>query len=337
MGTVMVLPNAIAVPALSRPEIEAITADGIDRYVASRRDRIDAFIDANYSLLGSLALHRRAFGRDLLRAPANAALVLPQAIVLGGAAVLSAVGGSRIARRLRGLNLSFETDVGRELAWRLHTDLLGLPYDDGRRRSLDDALAAAILADARLASLLAETERMRASIGASAERQRQLRDILATYARTRDASAELLTNAVIAGAGGVALQQLTPGALSLGPALAGVLAQQAAIASFPLGVTAGGLWYSLFTATPSTGLVVGATGGVIALAALIAPFAGIVTDPLQRSTGLHRRRLQRLITAVGRTLHGSSDAGFRVRDHYVARIFDIVDLARALSRALGPS
>jgi hypothetical protein len=54
-----------------------------------------------------------------------------------------------------------------------------------------------------------------------------------------------------------AFHQLTPGTLTLGPVLAAALAQQAAIASFPLGAGLGGLWYGLFPAAPSAGLVAG--------------------------------------------------------------------------------
>ena len=44
------------------------------------------------------------------------------------------------------------------------------------------------------------------------------------------------------GTGALALKQLTPGAIALGPALAAMLAQQAAVIGFPLGVGLGGLW-----------------------------------------------------------------------------------------------
>ena len=50
--------------------------------------------------------------------------------------------------------------------------------------------------------------------------------------------------------------------------------------------------------------------------------------------GLHQSRLHRLIDALGRELEGDSDAAFQVRDHYVARIFDLVDLARTTARSL---
>jgi len=39
--------------------------------LASRRDRVDAFVDQHFSLAGTLRLHRRTIGWDLLRVPAN--------------------------------------------------------------------------------------------------------------------------------------------------------------------------------------------------------------------------------------------------------------------------
>jgi hypothetical protein len=109
--------------------------------------------------------------------------------------------------------------------------------------------------------------------------------------------------------------------------LAGAVAQQAAIASFPLGAAAGSLWYGLFSATPSGVLVASITGGLIGLGAVVTAFAGVLTDPLQRALGVHRRRLHRLIDALGVELKGGRQA-FQVRDHYAARILDLVDLAR---------
>ena len=109
--------------------------------------------------------------------------------------------------------------------------------------------------------------------------------------------------------------------------LAGAVAQQAAIASFPLGAAAGSLWYGLFSATPSGVLVASIIGGLIGLGAVVTAFAGVLTDPLQRALGVHRRRLHRLIDALGVELKGGRQA-FQVRDHYAARILDLVDLAR---------
>ena len=119
--------------------------------------------------------------------------------------------------------------------------------------------------------------------------------------------------------------------MTLGPALAASIAQQSAVAAFPLGPTLGGLWYGVFPAAAAPGLVVGLTGGLAAIAASAAAFAGIVTDPIQRRLGLHRRRLVRLIDAIERIVAGD-ERGFSVRDHYVARLLDFLDVLGTVHR-----
>src|SRR5438105_11181959 len=68
----------------------AIVHDAVRKYIATRRERIDLFVDRHFTLAGSLELHRRAIGWDLLRAPANLFLAGPALFVkareLGGAA-----------------------------------------------------------------------------------------------------------------------------------------------------------------------------------------------------------------------------------------------------------
>ena len=55
----------------------AIVRDAVQRYIESRRGRIEAFVDRHFTFAGSVALHRRALGWDLLRAPANLFLAGP--------------------------------------------------------------------------------------------------------------------------------------------------------------------------------------------------------------------------------------------------------------------
>jgi hypothetical protein len=306
----------------------AIVARAIDRYIAARHARVRAFLDANYSLLGALRLHRHALGLDVLRAPANVALVPPYLVMQLSATGLKLLGARRAARWLGGRRPFLETEVARELTFRLHRDLLELPYDDGRRRTGRDALAEAILQEEPLAALL---DRLGARSGTPEAR---VRTLLETYAGARHAAADLFNNALLASTGAALFKQLTPGTFTLGPVLATALAHQAAVASFPLGAGLGGLWYGWFPAPPSVGLLFGTTGGLLLLTAFTAGFAGVIGDPVQRALGLHGRRLHRLIDALGRELRDESEVAFQVRDHYVARIFDLVDLGRAAARAL---
>ncbi len=313
---------------------QAIVARAIERYVTGCHARVTSFVDANYSLRASLRLHRLALGLDLVRAPANVALLPPYLAMQLGAALLKRLGARRVARRLGGLKPFLETDVARELTFRLHRDLLELPYDDGSRRTGRDALAEAILEDEHLAAPLATFLDRRHDRPDGPKTKARVRAMLQTYAGARHAAADLVNNALLASTGAALFQKLTPGTFSLGPALAAALAHQAAVASFPLGAGLGGLWYAWFPVQPSAGLLFGATGGLMLLSAVTAGFAGVVGDPLQRALGLHGRRLHQLIDALGRELRGESEVAFQVRDHYVARIFDLVDLGRATARAL---
>jgi hypothetical protein len=323
-----------AASAIDEAEAEAIVARAIGRYVAERRARIQGFVDANFSLPGALRLHREALGADLLRAPANVALVPPYLATQLGAPSLGGLGARRAARWLRSQKLFLTTDVARELTFRLHRDLLELPYDDGVRRTERDALAEAILADQRLAQALAAIQGRQRQQRGGPEAGARVRDMLETYAGARTAAADLFNNALLASTGAALFQKLTPGTFSLGPVLAGAIAHQAAVAGFPLGAGLGSLWYAWFPAAPSAALLLGTTGGLMLLTAVTAGFAGVISDPVQRALGLHARRLERLIDALGRELQGDSDVAFQVRDHYVARIFDLLDLSRAAARAV---
>ena len=92
-------------------------------------------------------------------------------------------------------------------------------------------------------------------------RQARPRHLLESYASTRAAAADLVNNVLLASAGMAAFQQLTAGTLTLAPVIAAALAQQAAIAGFPLGAGLGGIWYGLFQATPSAAQAKGAAFG----------------------------------------------------------------------------
>lgn len=317
---------------LTMDQAAAIVEAGIDRYILSRHDKVQAFVDETYSFAGSLRLHRKALGYDVLRAPANVALAVPYLLSRMGAAGLKRVGAERAGTWLGSRKIFLDTAVSRELAWRLHTQLLELPYEDGERRSERDALAEAMLADPRLVSAFAAITAAIDRHRSDPEVRRRLTELLASYTGSRTAAAEVVNNLLLAGTGATVLKELTPGALSLGPALAAAIAHQAAVASFPLGAGLGGLWYGVFAAAPSAALVVGVTGGLMVVAAATTAFAGILSDPLLRKAGLHRKRLHHLIDVLGDQLKGRDQRAFAVRDHYVARIFDLLDLLRTAYR-----
>ncbi|HMD64475.1 MAG TPA: DUF6635 family protein [Stellaceae bacterium] len=302
----------------------AIVGDAAHQYIESRRERIDAFVDRHFTLAGSLALHRRAIGWDLLRAPANLFLAGPALAVKLMAWAARRGGMERVADWLARRRLILETEIAREIEWLVATELLEIPCHRRDRASYRDAIAETILADDRAAARLGGP--LAALAGTDPELRCRLAAAVETYLGSRTATAEIATGFVAAGLGALVVKQATPGLVTLSSALAAMIAQQMAIAAFPLGAGVGGLWYSLFPATAGPGLLAATTAGVFLGGAMLAAFSGVVTDPLQRRLGLHRRRLERLLQILEIDLCGKPGRNRIMRDHYVARLVDIFDL-----------
>ena len=157
---------------------------------------------------------------------------------------------------------------------------------------------------------------------------------LEEYGKTRGAVSELAGSLINLAAGYAALSKATPGALSAGTAAATAIAQQIAIANFWLGATLGAWYYAVFPVSASAGLVAATTGAMLAAVGVVTALAWIVIDPLLATTGIHRRRLDRFVTALGEELRGGRRGDYRVRDHYIARVFDVLEMLRAATKAL---
>lgn len=318
----------------NKPLARQIVEDGIRRYFADRRGLVKLFVDRNFSLKGSLKLHRRAVGWDIARAPFNLTMAIPQIGLLLAGRAAGKLGARRTGQRLGNMRLTVDTAVGKELAWRLHTELLELPYRDGDRVSAKDALAETIMADPRVVAAIAPALEAIGAHGEDPALRQRLEDAMTEYTRTRAAATEITTAMLTLSTGALAVQKVTPGAVTLGPILATAIAQQSAVASFPMGAALGSVWYGLFPVAPSAILVGTLTGGLVAASTLASAFAGVVADPVQRGLGLHQLRLRRMLDALERQMEDPAAPGFAVHDHYVARLLDLFDVAGALVRAV---
>ncbi len=311
---------------------ERIFREAAESYVESRRARIGPFVTSHFGAVGAFRVHRKAFGWDLLRAPGNLALAVPHLATRMAEAGARRARARRVADWLGARTLLMKTDVEREIEWLVFTELLELPYVQNGRTSERDALAEAVLAHPEVEAALEDAREAVAARGRDPEFRKRLNENLRRYTGSRTAASDITAAFSTAGAGAVMFQQMTPSALTLGPMVAALLAQQAAVASFPLGAWLGAAWYGAFPAAPSVGLIVGVTSGLMAGVAGAAAFAGVITDPFERWTGLHRRRLAKLIDALAADLLGDREARLTVRGHYVARLLDLIEGARIAAR-----
>jgi hypothetical protein len=293
-------------PALDSALARTIVEDSIRTYFRKRRSRVPGFVDRTFSFAGALQTHRNAIGHDLWKAPLNAALAGPQIGLQAIAGVMALAGRREAAERLKSRELFFRTSVTENIERRLIVDLLELPYSGKGEPSFHDALAIEILGDHRLDGALGILN------GPWGEKQRlqmddKLSQRLSIYLNARGAAGELVSAGVTMAAGGVMLHQLTPGFLTLGPALAQTL-----------GAKIGGI--AAFSVTAS----------VLAASATAAAFAGVVTDPIQSALGIHHVRLIGLLDSLEAAFLGG-DARLAIPEQYAARLVDLVDVIVTLT------
>ena len=264
------------------------------------------FVDRTFSFSGALQTHRNVLGHDLWKAPLNAALAGPQIGLQAVAGVMALAGRRETAERLKSRELFFRTSVTEKIERGLIVDLLELPYAGKGAPSFHDALAVEILSDHRLDGALGILN------GPWGEKQRlqmddKLVQQLAIYLNARGAAGELVSAGVTMAAGGIMLHQLTPGFLTLGPALAQSLgAKIGGVAAFSAGAA------------------------VLAASATAAAFAGVVTDPIQRALGIHHLRLIGLLDSLEPAFLGG-DARLAIPEQYAARLIDLVDVIVTLT------
>jgi hypothetical protein len=329
--------NAVNLPALpDRRGAELVVAQGIRRWAATRRDGAEDFVARHYSLKGSLALHGHALGWDVARAPVNMTLGAVQAGANLAAWAARKAGADGLSRSLTRRPLFLETDLGRQVERLVMTEFLELPYEaeGGAPQVWRDGLAETILSDPRLeAAFEAALAPVAANLTDPAFRAR-VAETVAAYAGARVAATDIATALASLATGLAAFRQITPGVMSLTPLVARAIAHKAALGQAPVGLALGALAPALHAGTAGPWLMLGVGTGMVTAAALLATFGGIVTDPIQAKLGLHQRRLVQLVDTIEAQLLGDEAAVFVARDHYVARLLELVDILRAARRLL---
>ncbi len=302
--------------------------EAVTNYIRSRRERVPEFVNHYFSFRGALRLNQKAFGTDLYKVPLNVAWSIPYFGLRASASVLRKIKLDKISNRIDTIPPGFETRVQKEIKWLIFTELLELPYSRPGRTSFKDALLIEILDQPHISSLLANEFSIIHTHAKKPGYREFLEKNLAEYASSRTAAADLAGSIISLSAGVAAFGKMTPGALTAGSPLAAAIAHEAAVSNFILGPTLGGIYYTLFPAAASTGLVAVSTGAVVLGLAVLTSFSGIITDPVQSMLGIHQRRLYKLIDCLERQLKGKGKSQLKLRDQYFARVFDLFDLLK---------
>lgn len=320
--------------SLTDEELHLLTAAveaGACQYFQDRRDKIPEFVRNIYSLKGSILTNSKAFGLDMVRAPLNLFWAVPYLGIQSISKVSNKTGLGPVSRFLAKIPAGFKTRVQKEVDWRVRTELLELPYEQDLRRSEKDALLETILKQEAIVQLLNQQLKDVDRHIRRDDFEQALQRELDTYGSTRIAAADMACSVLNISAGALFFKKLTPGAITSGSALAASLAQQSAISSFIFGETLGSVYYSLFPAKASMGLLVASTASILAAMGVASAFSGIITDPFQRWFGIHQRRLNKIVSSLEQSFDATDIKGFHPKDHYLARIFDIFDFIKTVT------
>ncbi|HEX5042011.1 MAG TPA: DUF6635 family protein [Candidatus Polarisedimenticolaceae bacterium] len=270
---------------------------GIQTYVERCRKRIPGFVEQHFSLRQTWALQRPTLGLDLLLAPLNSAWALPYIALHKTAETLEKVGWPAPARWTKHLPSAIKTGYQVEIERLICAELLEWNRELARAplpQGLVQELRAVPGADRLI-------ERMQRE-AAERPRGRTLPDLLRQFTSGRaivsDVAGTLLT---------LGLSWITLGntSLSLQGIAYGMAKQQAhdrAASRFFLGKRMGSRFYDLFPPdVPQTSvnlvlvlLALGLTAAAMACT--------IFSDPIRKTLGFHRNRLQALVEDMEKEL-----------------------------------
>ncbi len=317
-----------------KPLVKQAVEDGISRYIEARKAKVPAFVAEHFSLKGALRLHKKALGKDLYKGPLNILWSVPSIMFRVTALGLKKLGEKHLSERLEKLPKGFETDVQKEVSWLVYTGLLEIPYAQNHRISNKDALLDEILSDKTLSAWMAQLLSKIHDQSKDPAYRAALEKNLQEYATSRTAASEMAGSIITLSAGYAAFNKAVPGTFAAGSATATAIAQHLAIANFWLGTTLGTWYYGVLPVTASTGLLIATTGSLMAALAIITTFTGIITDPLQTKLGIHQKRLFKFIDAFKTELLGAGQSQYKIKDQYVARVFDILDLLKTAAQVI---
>lgn len=309
-------------PRVSEAEIEQAIRSGIQNYFDDCRKRVPEFIDRHFHYPGAWATNRMALGWDMVRAPINLLWAPVYALACLVKILLPKHPGliwlHRIASRVPA---GFTTRVQTHISQLIQKDLLNNGQNSPLMESyLVDALEALY---ARHSTRSVDRRQFNTLV------EPLVSDALSQYRVTRTASADITNSISCTILGAFAFQKFTPGGIGLGVVLASVLAQTLAARDFILGETIGTWYYSWFPPEPSLATTAMVMAAVLAALAAFAALSGIISDPLQAATGLHRRRLLKLLDHLQQDVTTSTGSSFRPKDQFVARVLDMFDMIRA--------
>lgn len=291
--------QAHAISSPDRAVIHQAILRHIEGYFASRRHQVDTFVDQHFSIPGTLEIHRRTLGFDLVRHVLNAYFAVPCMAVKKAVSWLETLGMDRLAQLLNLLPSGLRTDYQKEVEHLVGRDLLQLPLGKYRGEIEVNALLDEMKKDPILKSWLEKQG------GAELQElfsprvlQSQLKPDLLAYSSRRAGITEMAGSIVTLLAAYKWFHNSSLGAFEMGRRIAGEHARNKAVSHFFLGRKVGSVFYQAFPVAPTKSEIMIATAIVVVALSALTLITVVLSDPVQHRMGIHRKQILKLLDSL---------------------------------------
>lgn len=248
--------------------------NSIDKYFSDRRLQVDSFVEKHFSMNGTLAIHRRTVGFDLVRHVFNAYFAVPCLAVKRTVSWFETLGMDRVAHFLNLVPSGLRTDYQKEVERLVARELFEIP--DGKSQTHNELQS--LFSPQVLRSLIQP-------------------DLLA-YSSRRSGITEMAGSAVTLLAAYYWFHNTSLGPFEMGRKLASMRAHKKAVKGFILGKKIGSIFYKTFPIAPSKGEVMMATALVVFILSALTLLTVVLSDPVQHRMGIHRTQLLKLLDSI---------------------------------------
>jgi hypothetical protein len=262
----------------------------IEKYIEDRRKRIDGFTDKHFSIQETLTLQKRYILADLFLNPLNSLWAIPYLSIKKVVETLDKLGWTRFTALLDRLPSSIKTRYQKEIEQLIAKELLGLeglePQHFSKNILIEDLKKHPVLG-----KLIASETMDLGELPIDLEFKKQLEKYSSSQAMISDLAGSLMTLF----AGWLFFGDKSLGIFGLGNRIARKMARDRASSKFFLGDGLGSVFYRAFPPTPSGSQVFIATLIVGVLLTTLSLFASVMSDPLRKRLGLHKRKLNSML------------------------------------------
>lgn len=252
----------------------------IEKYTEDRKSRVDDFIDRHFSVQETLEIQKKTFHIDLVFNPLNALWSIPYLTLKKSVETLDKLGWAKLTPVMDKIPSGIKTGYQKEIEKLIATELLDY-----------NALVAELRQHPGLNKLITTSELRLNEFKIKAQISKEIDKYSSSQSMITDLSGSVMALLM----GWYFFGDRTLGVLGMGNRIARKMAHDKAASGFVFGEKLGSTFYNVFPPEPTRAQVYLATFGIGILLTGFSVFAAVMSDPLRKNLGLHKKKLNELI------------------------------------------